>query len=125
MVYTSKSHVYGTVKILFRGRDGIERIHEYPLDRIQNTIVQLILAGFVVSIEKTKAGRKDHLNGKNVVTIGPYKRATDVRITRYAVYIGNDKTEYLSPVEAAREYIAWVGHKLAREAVRELARKHR
>lgn len=110
---------HGYRNIIINGRKEM-----YPLDTIQNTVALLIQRGCVLQIAKTKAGRTDHLNGKNVVTIGPYQRATDDKTRRYAMYIGNDKTEYLDPVSAARDFIAWCGTHVAREAVREYARSN-
>ena len=100
-----------------RGGDTVQRT--LPLGPIQNTIVQMILMGCVIQTDKTKHGI-----GKKAVTIGPYRRATDVKTQRWAVFIGNECYQYLSPVEAAREFIDYCNRSIARDAVRKYGREH-
>lgn len=106
---------YGTARFTRHNRQ-----YFLPLGPIQNTIVQMILLGCVIQTEKTKHG-----TGKQAVTIGPYQRATDKKTQRWAVYIGNDKYEFLSPVEAARFFIDWCNRVVARDAVRQYARENK
>lgn len=112
-------HNHGSVTIHYTARAGNAREMTLPLGPIQNTIAQIILAGCVIQTHKTKIG-----TGRQAVTIGPYQRATDEKTHRWAVYIGNDKYEFLSPVEAARFFIEHCNRSIARDAVRQYARTH-
>jgi len=100
-----------------------QRAYTFRLNTIKNTVTQMIMLGCVIQAEKTKAGRRDALNGKHWVTIGPYRTANET-YTRYAMYVGIHPLIYLSPDQAAQDFIDWCGRRLAREAVRDFARKH-
>ena len=114
-------HDHGTVTFTTTtDRDGVARQRTLPLGPIQNTIVQMILMGCVIQTHKTH-----HRIGRKAVSIGPYKRATDEKTQRWAVFIGNECNAYLSPVDAARHFIEYCNRTIAREAVKAYARNNR
>lgn len=100
--------------------------HYISLDRIVDAVCKMIHFGFVLQCEKTKSARTDNLNGKNWVTVGPYQTANKLDKLRfpYAVYIKNECFYHERAVDAARDYVAWVGRDIARESIREYCRKN-
>jgi hypothetical protein len=116
---------HGSAPITF-GRGRAARPRTYDLDQIQKVIVALLDAGLVLQTQKTKSHQDADLNGRQWVTVGPHRTATQRKdVKQYRVYVGiHDLYTSGDPFAVARHFIEWVGRDLAREAVREYARNH-
>jgi hypothetical protein len=77
-------------------------------------IAKAIVAGRIIMTYKTKA---QHLGGKQLVSVGPYRTATGEK--KFAVL--SNKSEdgfYTTPILAAQDFVAFVGRDIAWEAMR-------
>lgn len=93
-----------------------------PMRNVVQAVADEIARGRVVMCEKIKWSAD---GGKQLVSVGPYKRATDAPGTRlYAMITKLDEVHSFGAWHVAKEFVSFVGRDKARDAVRAARAKY-